>query len=94
MDIEKEIEFLEILENTPTPPDPAPVPMERDGHVKVPFLIAEYFKKIEVDLNTDEQGRMKTEDYQALIDDYNIPTYGIKIITFKKASVEDLRGES
>lgn len=91
MDIEKEIEFLEMLESIPLPPDPAPVPTEKDGLVVVPSVTVEYLKKIGVKLDLDKEGRMKTEDYITLLDEYHIPTYGIKIISFKVIGVDDVK---
>ena len=91
MDIEKEIELLEILQNTPMPPDPAPVPASRNGIVEVPFLIREYFEKIKVKLDMDEKGQMKAEDYSQLLDDYHIPTHGIKMIRFVVVTRDDFK---
>lgn len=91
MDIEKEIQLLEILESVPMPPDPSPIPTARDGFVEVPYLLTEYFKKIGVKLNLEANGKMKIEDYTALIEEYNIPTYGMKIVTFKVVSVDDVK---
>lgn len=90
MDIEKEIQLLEILESVPMPPDPAPIPTAVGGFVEVPYLLNEYFRKVGVKLNLDENGKMRTEEYASLIEDHCIPTYGIKITTYKVVGVEDV----
>jgi len=81
MDIEKEIELLEILESIPMPPDPAPMPISKDGFVTVPFLINKYFKKIGVKLDLDQKRKMKIDDYLALMAEHHITMYGIIIST-------------
>lgn len=90
MDIEKEIKLLEILESTPMPPDPAPIPGVFDGMVKMPGAILEYFNKINVEVPLDSEGKMKAEDYSKLIEDYSIPTYGMKMVTFVTVNRESL----
>lgn len=78
MDIEKKIEFLEVLVSIPMPPNPAPVPTAREGVVKVPEPIIDYLKKIDVEV---EETEMSVIDYLTLLEDNNIPVHGISIVT-------------
>lgn len=73
-DLQKELEILRAIEETPLPPPISPVPLRgRDGKVIMADAIREYLTASGAEFDVDEQNKIDADKYAELLDTYRVP---------------------
>lgn len=74
-DLEKELEILMAIEETPLPPSISPVPLRgRDGKVIMSDVIKDYLTASGAEFDLDEQNKIDADKYAELLDTYRVPS--------------------
>ncbi len=95
MDANNELQLLEFIENM-VPPNVVPVAMiEEDDElfplIQLPEIVLNYFKRINVRLDLDENNCIHITAYKKLLDDYEINPGAPIAIVFKEYTDDELK---
>lgn len=83
MNSNNQLELLKFLENFPVVPEVAPMPLvtKKDPFIKIPKIIDEYAKAVDIKPHLEKNGKIHIDNYLVLLYRLRIKHYGLILLT-------------